>query len=137
MKRTTNKIQREYMAAKELVETLEERVKKMEQAYILSHGIINPDGSTPTGIYCIEDDSTFNKASKEFAAEIATCGLEAERNAAKNTLKIAEEKLIEYGLSLVPSGIKAILEKGVKSDYAARQKLLDYILRLDVSTIPH
>ena len=136
MKRTTNKVQRDYMAAKALVETLEEREKQMEQAYIAAHGIINPDGTTPERIYCIMDEAVFDEANEESAAEIAACGLEAEYNDARAALIAAEDRLIEYGISIAPAGIRATLAKGAKVNYAARQKLIDLALRLDVSTVP-
>ncbi len=136
MKRTTNKIQREYMVAKALVETLEERKKEMELAYISTHGITNPDGTTPARIYCIMDEAVFDKANEESAAEMAACGLEAEYNAAQDALKAAEDCMIEYGLSLAPAGIRATLEKGAKNSYTTRQKLIDLVFRLDVSTVP-
>ncbi len=137
MKRTTNKIQREYMVAKALVETLEEREKEMEREYISAHGITNPDGTTPARIYCILDEAIFDKANEESAAEMASCGLEAEYNAAKDALKAAEGRMIEYGLSLAPAGVRSTLKKGAKDSYATRQKLIDLVLRLDVSTVPH
>lgn len=136
MKLTTNKIQREYMAAKALVETLEDREKEIEQAYISAHSITNPDGSTPERIYCILDESVFDKATEETAAEIAACGLEVEHNAARAALKAAEDRMIEYGLSIAPAGIRSILAKGAKSNYTTRQKLIDLVFRLDVSTVP-
>jgi len=136
MKRTTNKVQREYMAAKALVKALEEREKEMEQAYIAAHGITNPDGTTPARIYCIMDEAVFDKANEESSAEIAACGLEAEYNAAQDALKAAEDRMIEYGLSLAPAGIRATLEKGAKGSYTTRQKLIDLVFRLDVSTVP-
>lgn len=135
MKKTTNKVQREYMVAKALVETLEERVKEMEQAYIATHSIVNPDGTIPERIFCILDEAVFDKANEESAAEIAACGLEAEYNAAQNALKAAEDRMVEYGISLAPAGIRAILERGAK-DYATRKKLIDLVFRLDVSTVP-
>ena len=64
MKRTTNKIQREYMAAKALVQTLEEQEKQMEQAYIAAHGIVNPDGTTPERIYCIMDEAVLTRPTR-------------------------------------------------------------------------
>ena len=107
MKRTTNKIQREYMAAKALVQTLEEQEKQMEQAYIAAHGIVNPDGTTPERIYCIMDEAVFDEANKKSAAEIAACGLEAEYNDARAALIAAEDRLIEY--SRVDSGANSFL----------------------------
>jgi len=124
------------MAAKALVKTLEEREKEMEQAYISAHGITNPDGTTPARIYCIMDEAVFDKANEESAAEITACGLEAEYNAAQDALKAAEDRMIEYGLSLAPAGIRATLEKGAKDSYTTRQKLIDLVFRLDVSTVP-
>ena len=136
MKQATNKVQREYMAAKALVQTLEEREAQIEQAYIAAHGIVNPDGTTPERIYCIMDDAIFDKANEETAAEIAACGLEAEHNAANAALKSAEDRLIEYGLSISPAGIRSTLAKGAKDNYTIRKNLIDLVLRLDVSTVP-
>ena len=48
----------------------------------------------------------------------------------------AEDRLIEYGISIAPAGIRATLTKGAKDNYAARQKLIDLVLRLDISTVP-
>ena len=136
MKRTSNKVQREYMAAKALVKTLEDQQEQMERAYITAHGITNPDGSTPERIFCIEDEAAFDKANEEQAAEMAACGLEAKYNAAMAALKTAEDRMIEYGLSLAPAGIRSTLEKGAKNSPATRQKLIDLVFRLDVSTVP-
>lgn len=135
MKQTTNKVQREYMAAKALIKALREREKQMEQAYIATHGIINPDGTIPERIYCIMDDAVFEKANEESNAEVAACGLEDEYNVANETFKVAEERLIEYGISIAPAGIRDILAKGAKNNYTTRQKLIDLVLRLDVSTV--
>ncbi len=137
MKRTTNKVQREYMVAKALVKTLEEREKEMERAYIAAHGITNPDGTIPERICSILDEAVFDRANEESAAEMAACGLEAEYNAAQDALKAAEDRMIEYGISLAPAGIRATLEKGAKDNYTTRQKLIDLVFRLDVSTVPH
>lgn len=133
---TTNNVQRTYMAAKSLLQALEEREAEIEKAYIVAHGITNPDGSTPARIYCIEDAAAFDKANEETAAEIAACGLEAEHNAAMAALKAAEDRMVEYGLSLAPAGIRSTLEKGAKDSPATRQKLIDLVFRLDVSTVP-
>lgn len=132
----SNKIQREYITAKALVEMLEQQMEQMERAYISAHGIVNPDGTTPKLIYCITDDSAFDKANEEFSAQVAACGLEAEYNTAQDALRAAEDRLIRYGLSIAPAGVLATLEKGVKANCTIRQKLIDLVLRLDVSTVP-
>lgn len=82
------------------------------------------------------DEAVFDEANKKSAAEIAACGLEAEYNDARAALIAAEDRLIEYGISIAPAGIRATLTKGAKDNYAARQKLIDLVLRLDISTVP-
>ena len=64
MKKTTNKIQKLYMLAKAHLEALEDKEKELERQYILDNGIINPDGSIPNYIYCIEDEEVFSKANE-------------------------------------------------------------------------
>ena len=51
-------------------------------------------------------------------------------------LKAAEDRIVEYRLSLAPAGIRSPLEKGAKDSHATRQKLIDLVFRLDVSTVP-
>lgn len=136
MKQTMNKAQRDYLDAKAKFEALVAREKGMEQAYIAAHGIVNPDGSTPERIYCIDDDTAFEQANVEFPAQVAACGLEAEYDTARVALRAAEDRLIEYGLSLAPVSVRGTLEQGMKEKHAVRQKLIDLTLCLDVSTVP-
>ena len=44
--------------------------------------------------------------------------------------------MIEYGLSIAPAGIRSTLAKGAKDNYTTRQKLIELVFRLDVSTVP-
>jgi len=136
MKRTMNRPQRVYMTAKAHLETLEEEVKRIEQEYISAHEIKNADGTTPERIYCIMDEATFDRANEETGAEIVARGLEAEINAARQTLTAAEDALISYALTISPAGIRSTLERGAQKDYRVRQKLIDLVFRLDVSTVP-
>lgn len=135
MKKTTNNFQRAYMIAKAHVQEVESRQKEIEKKYIAEHGIVNPDGSVPELIYCMEDDAAFEKANEECSALIVAAGLEDELNAARDALKSAEDRLIVYGLSIAPAGVRATLEKGVKENFTIRQKVLDLVFRLDVSTV--
>lgn len=135
MKKTTNKIQEHYMIAKAHLEALEDREKELEHQYIIENGITNPDGSIPDYIYCIEDKEVFDKANEAQAATIEASGLWQEILAARTTLSIAEEKLIEYGLSIAPAKQREILKKAVKENYTTRLKVIDLVLKLDVSTV--
>ena len=130
MKKTTNKFQRAYMVAKARVQEIESRQEEIEKKYISDKGIVNPDGSTPDFLWCMDDDAAFEKASEECSALIVAAGL------ARDDLKAAEDRLIAYGLSLAPAGVRATLERGVKQNAAIRQKVIDATFRLDVSTVP-
>lgn len=135
MKKTMNKIQRAYMVAKASVQEIESRQEAIEKKYIADNDITNPDGSTPEYVWCINDKSAFEKANNELSALIIAAGLEDELNAARAALKTAEDRLIAYGLSLAPTGVRETLERGVKQNATIRQKVLDATFRLDVSTV--
>lgn len=136
MKRTTNKYQESYMEAKARVEAIEAQQEKIEKKYIADNGIVNPDGSIPKLIYCMEDEAAFDKANEECSALIVAAGLEDQHNAARAALKAAEDRLIEYALSIAPAGVRAVLQKEVKENSCTRFKVIDLVLKLDVSTVP-
>ena len=123
MKRTANKFQRAYMVAKARVQEVESQQEAIEKKFIADKGIVNPDGSVPEFLYCMEDDAAFEKANDECAALIVSAGLEEELNAARSVLKASEDSLI------------ATLEKAVQHNAATRAKVLDLAFRLDVSTV--
>ena len=135
MKSTTNKTQKAYMIAKARVQEIESRQEEIERKYIADKGIVNPDGSVPEYVWCMDDDAAFDKANEEVSALIAAAGLESEAKAARAALKSAEDHLIAYGLSLAPAGVRATLERGVKQNADTRQKVIDLTFKLDVSTV--
>lgn len=135
MKKTTNKYQEAYMKAKAIVKSIEAQQEEIEKKYIADNGIVNPDGSIPELIYCMEDESAFGKANEECSALIVAAGLEDKHNAARAALKAAEDRLIEYGLSIAPAGVREVLQKGVKENACTRFKVIDLVFRLDVSTV--
>ena len=66
MKRTMNKVQKSYMNAKARVQEVESQQEAIEKKYISDNGIVNPDGSVPEFLYCMDDDAAFEKANDEF-----------------------------------------------------------------------
>lgn len=132
---TTNSAQRAYMIAKAHLQALKEQEAEIERAYIAAQGIHNGDGTIPERVYCIDDAETFDRANEETAAEIEGSGLWADILAAEEALKAAEDVMIAYGLSIVPAGIRATLERGIKENYTIRLKVIDAVFRLDVSTV--
>lgn len=135
MKKTTNKVQEAYMKAKARVEAIEAQQEEIEKKYIADHGIVNPDGSIPEKLFCMDDDAAFEKANEECSALIVAAGLEDQHNAARAALKAVEDKLIEYGLSIAPAGVRAVLQKEVKENACTRFKVIDLVFKLDVSTV--
>lgn len=135
MKNTMNKIQHAYMIAKARVREIEFLQEKIEKKYIADNGIVNPDGSTPDFLWCMDDDVAFEKANEECSALVAATGLESALNTARDDLKTAEDHLVAYGLSLAPASVRATLERGVKQNATTRQKVIDLTFQLDVSTV--
>lgn len=135
MKSTMNRIQKNYMVAKALVAQIESRQEELERKYISEKGIRNPDGSVPELLFCMDDDAAFDVANAEFSEIIVNAGLEKELNAARDSLKAAEDRLIAYGLSIAPAGVRSVLQDAVKKDSTTRAKIIDLAFKLDVSTV--
>lgn len=138
MKRSYNEIQKQYMIAKANLEALEELEKEVDRLYIIEKGIKNPDGTIPTRTYMIEDDAMADKAIEDVGKILAESGLWNKITKAREELKAAEENLINYGLSIMPSrlaGEKETLERAARTNYTLRKKIIDLVLRLDVSTV--
>lgn len=123
------------MLTKAHLEVLKDKENEMERQYIIDNCIINPDGSIPEHIYCIEDEEVFNKANEEQATLAEASGLWQEILSARAALSVAEAKLIEYGLSIAPNKQREILKNAVKENYTARLKVIDMVMKLDVSTV--
>ena len=135
MKRTTNRAQEVYMLAKSNLSALEEIEADIERKYIVEHNIVNADGTTPTRIFCIDDDATFEKANAESAELPKMKANFKEVLEARDLLEEAENGLIAYGLSIAPEAERAVLEKSAATNYTTRRKIIDLVLRLDVSTV--
>lgn len=130
-----NKIQKNYMVAKATLQTYEEMEADIEKKYIVENGIKNEDGEVPARVYCIDDESVFDKANEETAKIIQESGLEEKINSAKENLKTAEDNMIKFALLIAPSKIRETLESGARENYTTRMKLIDCAFRLDVSTL--
>lgn len=136
MKKSYNQIQKNYMIAKAKLEALEEQKREVDRQYIAAHNIVNSDGSIPELSWMIEDDDTADNAIEECGKIVEASGLWAKILQAREELKQAEDKLIEFGLSIMPyPEEREILREAVKKDYTARKKVIDLTFRLDVRTV--
>lgn len=130
-----NKVQRNYMMAKAELQTYKEIAIEIEKKYIAENGIRNENGEIPARVYCIDNETVFDKVNEETAKIIQESGLENKINYARNNLKTAEENLLKFALSISPAGIRETLEKGARENYTVRMKLIDLAFKLDVSTL--
>lgn len=133
-----NRQQKAYTLAKAIVELLKERQEAAEQRYIAEKGIVNEDGTIPFVIYCIDDSEVFDKANLEFSELPESKANWIELMQAEDSLKAAEERLIKFGLNIIPvemEAIKQILTKSYKTNYTIRLQLIDLIFRLDAETV--
>ena len=107
----------------------------MERAYLAKQGITDEDGKPIDLIYCIEDQAMFDRCNLEFSELPEAKTNFQEILEARDLLKASENALIEYGLNMAPAKERDILSKAVKTNYTLRIKLLDLVMKLDVSTI--
>lgn len=130
-----NKQQRNYAMAKSYLQLCEDREREKEAAYIRDNGITNKDGTTPEYIWTIENEVLFDSVLEDFTS--SKYDLSNQTNEAKRLLKITENNLIDYGLSLLRRHYPeqaAILDKH-RNDYKTREKLIDLAFKLDTRTI--
>ena len=136
MRRTYNKEQKAYIEAKKALDALESQEAKMEAEFVASLGIINDDGTIPEKTWMIDNDEIAEKAIDDFGKIEAESGLWEKIVAAKEALKIAEENLIQYALSIIPfQKERATLTKAGAEHYKIRMQILENVLKLDTRTV--
>ena len=136
-----NKQQKAYMIAKAKLDTIKDLANEIERKYILEHNIVNADGEIPTAIYCIDNEEVFDEANEATAPEIEALGIcTAEAN-----LRAAEDALINYGLSIMPTVNAAEREtlrnycfgiNGATLRLKIRQQVIDLTFKLNTRTVP-
>ena len=132
-----NKIQKTYATAKAYYETIEESMKEFERDWIIKNGIKRLDGTTPVHLWQLvldEEENMFLDYSERLDNDSDYQSLMDEKRIARKLLHESEECLIDFGLSVAPSGIRETLEKG-RTNLKIREKLIDLAFRLDARTI--
>lgn len=137
-KRKYSKPQQFYMIAKANLKVAEHSHNTAEIAFLKNKGILNPDGTAPKLIYMIEDETEMEAVGAEFDEIPENKHMWEEILAAREALKIAEVKIIDYALNVVPipKKEKDILTESAKTNYTTQQKLIEIVMSLDVSTLP-
>ena len=123
-----NKVQKDYMLATAAEQAIKEDLELQEAAFLKEKGY------TVSYIWQIDDQDTFDVLNHEFAALVEAQW--QEYLAAKETLKVAEDALIAYGLSIFPfPNEREVLAKAAKTNQKVREQLIDLTFRLDTSTV--
>ena len=132
-----NKQQKTYALANAAYQLAKDQIKEYEQKFIIRENVRNKDGSVPTSIWAMDEPSEeyFNNlCDKLYAEEDFKALCDAESYASK-TLRDAEERLIDFGLSLpMPEGVRNTLAEH-RNDWKIHNKLLDLAFRLDTKTV--
>lgn len=126
-----NKIQKNYATALALLETLKAEENQIEKDYIRDNKIVNPDGSIPSHIWCMDDAVEFDKAN--LALDKLTSHLDT--YGASKLLKRAEDALIEYALEIAPDSCRETLAKAARDNAKIRKELVNLTMRLDTRTV--
>ena len=138
VKQVMNKQQKAYAAAKAAYDALKDAEREIVRNYISKHGIVNEDGSTPSELWMIDDDTTFEAACAEIGPLVDALGIDT----AQAALEAAEDALINYGLSIVPfQRERETLRNrcfGLNGQTVLlniREKVIDLAFRLDTRTV--
>lgn len=125
-----NEVQNNYIMATAALKTIEEEEKKFAANYCKEKGY------ACSRVYALEDKAEFEKATEELAALEKQNGLWDRVCNARENQMAAEEKLLEYALSIIPSqNERDTLRLAVKSDILVRRQVIDLVLRLDTDTV--
>jgi hypothetical protein len=130
-----NKQQETYLLAKSNLAVLEAEEKELESKYIKDKGIVNPDGSIPRATWAIDDDKIADMAINEFGHMIETTTLWKSICDARELLKVAEDNLLEYAISILPAGMRGTMQEAVKANYTTRIKAIETVMKLDTRTV--
>ena len=132
-----NQEQKAYALARASYQLAKDEIKRYEQGFIERETIRNKDGSIPEHIWALDtdDEDYFDELCDKLYAEDGFKSLyEAETDAFKN-LQAAEDRLIDFSLSLpMPEKVRQTLQEHRK-EHKIRDRLIDLAFRLDTRTV--
>ena len=124
-----NKQQREYLEAKARLAAAEVEEAQLEETYCKEHGY------TCKRVYGIKNEAEFDRANEEVAALSEKAGIWTRICTARDEKLAAEERLIAFALSIIPAKEREILTKAAKTNWKARQQIIETVLKLDTRTV--
>jgi hypothetical protein len=130
-----NKIQRAYALAKAQYDAIKAENDRREAEFCAARGYVTEEGTPARHVWMIDDEAIFEAANDEFCEmNEGNCNEEIR---AQEALRAAEDALIEWGLSVMPLGLKKereTLRRESERNYTIRKKLIDLAFRLDART---
>lgn len=123
-----NLYQRNYAKAKALYEAAQKAESRFYTAFMARTG---KDEDTLT----MEE---FDRLMVDYQAALDETGLQRELNDARDLLTVAEGALIDWGMGIVPRGLRreiAPLNDSLVRNYQVRQKMIDLVMRLDAQSV--
>ena len=133
--RKYNKEQTDYIETKKALDALEAREKELEAAFVKSLGVVNEDGSVPSRTWAIDDDAIADQAIDDFGVLVKECGLWKELCEAKEAFQAAEERLVNYALSLIPCKKEREILTAASSNLKYRIQIIETVMKLDTKTV--
>ena len=130
-----NKEQKDYIETKKALEALEAREHELEAAFVKSLGIRNEDGTIPSRAWAIDNDDLADQAIDDFGVMIEECGLWDKLCKAREAYQEAEQKLVEYALSLIPCSKEREILTNASSNWKYRIQIIETVMKLDTKTV--
>ena len=127
-----NKIQENYAKAKARLDAIKEMQDANEADFIRESGYVNDDGTVPSHLWMMDDESRFDELSEQFDSSDKNLFFKV-RDAEKE-LKKAEDALIDFGLSISPVEIRNTLNLN-RNNWKIRKQLVNLAFRLDAKTV--
>lgn len=124
-----------YMVAKVLYETAEEDRKNKEKSWLAVHGVKNPDGTVPGALWAYDGpEEDFDRICTAYENDADMTAAAQRADMANIALRAAEDKLIAFGLSIVPENVSSTLRANIRK-YDVRRKVIDLAFRLNAATV--
>ena len=124
-----NQEQSRYIAARAAVGVLNNRLGAVEHDIIAYHGIINPDGNIPNRLDEIVSIEAFDKVADELERRLQDNGLDSDLDDAREALRVAENELIVWLISIMPEEDRALYLSAYRTRATMRNKLLELALK--------
>ena len=120
-----NAYARNYLVAKAAYEAAVATENEFEEDFLKKRGY------TVKRAFAIENEEEFDKVNLELGKLLEENGISAMRYEACEKKVAAEEKLIEFALSIVPERERNILKNAAKANWKYRQKIIDLALKYE------